>query len=136
MKDRIGTANFALLRDPLFWHRACELYIGILHFACFLLNSCSSSKLKGHREHAGFGLLRDPLFLAPRMRDVYRNFTFCMFLLNSCSSSKLKGHREHAGFGLLRDPLSSETRGIQPPQGPSLFGSTHAFCLREVCIFC
>ena len=27
------------------------------------MNSCSSSKLKGHREHAGFGLLRDPLFL-------------------------------------------------------------------------
>ena len=46
-----------------FWVRACVLSRGSLHFACFLLNSCSSSKLKGHREHAGFGLLRDPLFL-------------------------------------------------------------------------
>ena len=35
------------------------MYIGISDFACFLLNSCSLSKLKGHREHANFGLLRE-----------------------------------------------------------------------------
>ena len=46
-----------------FWVCACVLRRGSLHFACFLLSSCSSSKLKGHREHAGFDLLRDPLFL-------------------------------------------------------------------------
>ena len=63
------------------WHQLCGILLGILYFACFLLNSCSSSKLKGHREHAGFGLLRDPLFLAPRMRVVYRNFTFCMLFV-------------------------------------------------------
>ena len=88
-----------------FWGPACGLYIRILYFACYLWNSCSSSKLKGHREHAGFGLLRDPLFLAPGMRSVSAFFAFGMFLWNSCSVSKIKGHREHAGVGLLRDPL-------------------------------
>ena len=101
----VSTRDSASSGTLSFWVRACVLSRGSLHFACFLLNSCSSSKLKGHREYAGFDLLRDPLFLAAGIRKRYRNLHFACFLFNSCSSSKVKGHREHAGFGLPRDPL-------------------------------
>ena len=61
-------ANFALLRDPLFLGPRMRIVYRNLHFACFLLNNWSSSKMNGHQEHANFALLRDPLFLGPRMR--------------------------------------------------------------------
>ena len=84
-----------------FWVRACVLSRGGLHFACFLLSSCSSPKIKGHREHAGFGLLRDPLFLGPLFRG---SLHFACFLLNNCSSSKIKvigNTRNSAASGTL-----------------------------------